>query len=109
MTLIMKHWTEGGTGVTNFSPDKFDLYKESVRLYGDPSLIVCDQAYPPAPPSYGGSLHWLKHKNTTTGYVHFDLSAFWELFRDIELGIKIGSYNPSDPIKAYDRAMKGIK
>lgn len=110
VVVIMKQWMSGGTGITNFRSDKFPIYREAVRRYGDPNLVIVDEAFPPGPGSYGGSLHDLRFRASPVYSLYnypsfFDLSAFWELFYQIE---NSGNTKTEDPSHAYDRAMKGI-
>jgi hypothetical protein len=98
--IIMKHWTEGGTGVTNFQPDRLPIFREAVRRYGDPTLIVLDEAMPPAPKNYGGSLHCVAMR--WSGML--DLSPFWCVYEEVANEGK--GRNAHD---AYDRAMGIVK
>ena len=95
-TLIFKSWDSGGTGITNFDLTMIELFREAVRQYGDPNLVVSDQPMPPM--TVGGSLH------DTTKVGIRNISTFWKIYNDLETrGWK------KDPAKDYDRAMKGIK
>ncbi len=86
MKIIMKHWTEGGTCVTNFTPDRLPIFQEAVRQYGNPDFIVIEEAIQPAPKDYGGSLH--------VGGGFRDISPFWDLYRELEaLGVNGIAYN----------------
>jgi hypothetical protein len=73
--IVLNHWTEGGTAITNISGD-FDLFEQAVREYNDPLLVMHDK---PTGRGLAGwrSLHYL-------GRPGKDLSAFWELVRCIE-------------------------
>jgi len=76
--LINEHWTNGGTGVTNFGEEEFNLYLETVEEFGDPNIVVSQERFgwtwgvmP------GGSLHHLTKKPG-------NLSEFWRFFDRIK-------------------------
>lgn len=86
--LIMRHWSEGGTGVTNFDKPNLPIYLEAIRRYGDRNLIVV-----PAPfiPSHFATLPasetaYLKEKYFSLHRFHRvgDLGAFWRIFESVE-------------------------
>ena len=96
MNIVYQQWTKGGTGITNFSMNEFDLYNEAVFRYGNKDIVVSTIPMPPLKPGQGGSLH-----NVGKGG---DMSAFWFVFKCV----KEGAYFPNkqdDPVKAYNRAM----
>lgn len=78
--IIMRHWREGGTGITNLSDDH-EVIAEAIRRYGDPNLVIHDQAWGPAAKDCPGwkSLHWLNRPETGC-----NLSAFWAIVRELE-------------------------
>lgn len=55
---ISRHCLEGGTFVTNFEGDDIWLYRDTVRAFGEPRLIVHDERKGSLWPT-GGSLHYL--------------------------------------------------
>ena len=77
-SLILKHWQEGGTVLTNVSQD-FDVYAEAVAEYnayaGKQVFVLHDM---PTPNGMAGSksLHYLGYRR--------DCSGFWDLVRAIE-------------------------
>lgn len=81
--IIFKHWTEGGTGVTNFELSQLDFYKKVVKEFGDSELVVVDKAFKTesgyTPCGYG-----LLHNLRDTGKI--DLSDFWALFYLLKKG-----------------------
>lgn len=66
------HWTNGGTGVTNFTEDMRPVYVEAVKRYGDKRLRVHAKSFGKGNQNYGGSLH--NHGERK------DLSDFWDIF-----------------------------
>jgi hypothetical protein len=73
--IILKHWTKGGTLVTNFSKEHLDIYAEAVKEYNSPHLVIAAPSSPHISGAMG--LHDLRGKQG-------DLSGFWELWRCIE-------------------------
>lgn len=72
--IVYKHWTSGGTGVTNFYPFWLPFYQKVTERYGNSDLVAVDRPIEPFP--FGdGSLHNLGER--------FDLSGFWRLFEDM--------------------------
>ena len=66
----LKHWTEGGNGVTNFKPEDTHLYAKAIDAHGDASLYIGE----PIPPCV---------KNDRALRVRGkpkDLSEFWIVF-----------------------------
>jgi hypothetical protein len=41
--LIFQSWTEGGTGITNFSREQEPIYREAINEYGDLNLVISEQ------------------------------------------------------------------
>jgi hypothetical protein len=66
------HWTNGGTGVTNFTEDMRPVYVEAVKRHGDPDIRVHEKSFGAGNENYGGSLH--NHGKRK------DLSPFWDVF-----------------------------
>ena len=75
-SLDMRHWTDGGTAVTNFSPRLTPIYEAALVEWGDDGLVICSVGMP----GYGqghirrdmSSLHDLKGGRC--------LSPFWRIF-----------------------------
>jgi hypothetical protein len=60
-SLSDKHWTEGGTAITNFGEECFPLYIEAIERFGDKNLVVSDERYGSSRGKQpGGSLHDLR-------------------------------------------------
>jgi len=77
-----KHWTEGGTFVTNFQLHRLPIFKEAIKRYGDDKIIACDYSESPAPRDYGGCLH--DTRTRSEGASTPCLSAFWKIFKEVE-------------------------
>ena len=72
--VVLRNWTEGGTGLTNFSRSQEPLYLAAIKEYGDPAFVIAH-----APCFAGGneiaedySLHRLGALETC--------SPFWDVF-----------------------------
>ena len=73
-----EHWTNGGTGLTNFVPEKFALYDEAVRSFGDPDFVVSrERMVGRGEEFHGGSLHYLKLPAKQDWET---IGAFWKNF-----------------------------
>ena len=76
MGLDFRHWTEGGTAITNFGPDEFDRYIEAIQRFGDRDLVVSDSRFGWTMGKLpGGSLHDIARRG--------DLSPFWRVFEKV--------------------------
>lgn len=58
-----EHWTNGGTGITKFDPERRPLYEAAIKESGRSDIWIV-----------GCELHSSSH----------DLSDFWEVFRRLE-------------------------
>lgn len=70
----MKHWGEGGLGITNFDIEELPLYEDAIKLYGDPTLFISENIMVPECfliPENERCLCCTEWK---------DLSAFWRIF-----------------------------
>lgn len=78
---LQEHWTNGGTGVTNFTEDRRAVYVEAVRRHGDPDLWVAPHAFGSGNEGYGGSLHCKVNK---------PLSDYWRTHEQVakEMGME---------------------
>jgi hypothetical protein len=70
--MTISHFTEGGTGVTNFDIEQKEIYESAVKEYGDDNIYI-------GPPfgrlkSHGNYLAL----HAPTDYK--DLSKFWRIF-----------------------------
>lgn len=57
-----RHWTNGGTGITNFSPKDLPQYIAAIRYHGDKSFYV--SSLPLEGTNWGYSLHCQPFKDT---------------------------------------------
>lgn len=78
-----EHWTNGGTGMTNFPAEHFPVYEEAVRRNGNDKFIVSStRMLGRGRNSHGGSLHYLgirqceEHANAC--------EAFWKTFDEVK-------------------------
>jgi hypothetical protein len=67
------HWTEGGTGLTNFDPNHAPIYLAAIRKHGDRNLKVSSRPMVGRAIPTDYSLHYLGDRP--------DLSQFWRVFR----------------------------
>ena len=67
--LDSRHWTNGGTFVTNIGADRMPVLREAVHRFGDNKIVLLEESQEPAPADYGGCLHHLERG---------DLSDFWD-------------------------------
>lgn len=74
LPFLHGHLHEGGTGVTNFSPDEAYLYREAIRRHGDFRLAVLEADF--MDHTYKG--HWSLHQ--LGGDKWTVLPAFWPVF-----------------------------
>lgn len=90
---ILKHWTENGTGVTNFLIKDLTLYEMAVFQNGDKDLVIVKESID----GHGGyySLHCL------TGYK--DISGFWRVFDKLKKENTWPKYVISDSLKYDDK------
>jgi hypothetical protein len=77
------HWTDGGTGVTNFDKKNRARYERAVEIYGDKNLVICDLPLPfqgqAEPCAYGVSKYHSLH------HLHMgDLSLFWRIYNGLK-------------------------
>ena len=71
------HFTQGGTGVTNFSDEDLDVYEAAISIYGDPTIIIGEPMICANGKIYHNyALHHLEPIR--------DLSDFWDVFDQIE-------------------------
>ena len=77
--IIHRNWTEGGTGLTNFSPNDEPLYLAAIAAHGDPNYVISHYACDAPIHAYGSySLHRLDIKDSSRSS-----SAFWEIFTSL--------------------------
>lgn len=67
-SLVMRHWTNGGTGITNFPKHELENYRKALDVSKREDLIVCSVGFS-IPSSLGisntqESLHQIGHKDT---------------------------------------------
>lgn len=80
--IILSHWTQGGTGLTNFRPSELPRFEEALKRYGREGIVICSK-----PMRCNGnecptdhSLHLLRECEAN---VVCDASDFWEHFKQI--------------------------
>lgn len=73
--IILAHWMEGGTGLTNFPIEQLAIYLETVKRFGSDDFVIVNDPLPPQVHGHGCSLHHL---------VRGDCSQFWECFREVK-------------------------
>jgi len=80
--IDLKHWTDGGTGVTNFEENEMPLYEKAIKRFGDTELVVSDKPIEAKVPykillkMKLCSFHNLKENH--------DLSDFWKVFKQVK-------------------------
>lgn len=83
MNRVSEHWTRGGTGLTNFPPEDFPRYRETVARLGSVHFEVSEGRMTGlgsrAP---GGSLHYLGDIHSEEG--RQEISRFWMVFEDVK-------------------------
>jgi hypothetical protein len=77
--LPIGHWTNGGTGITNFSKERVPLYEKAVELY---NRYFNDELWIESGPMAGThcdgySLHAKRFR---------DISEFWDIFYALKEG-----------------------
>lgn len=82
--LIMRHWTLGGTGITNFSKREVDDYKKALDASKREDLIICSVGF--ATPS---SLKISNCQCSLHGIGHEDTSSFFDELDKIKQSKKI--------------------
>jgi len=70
------HWTEGGTGVTNFNSLDEPQYLKAIELYGDPDIFIIHAPFIGRGTDKDYSLHDAKKLIKGSRC----LSAFWNVF-----------------------------
>lgn len=75
--IVSPSWTAGGTGVTNFGPERVSLYLDAIEQYGDENLFVSDVSMENRFPDTF-SLHDLNKKRQR------GLDAFWHVFDNLK-------------------------
>ena len=71
--VLSAHWTDGGTGLTNFDPEDLPIYQEAIRRHGSKNFFISNHPMLGFLKTSGMSLH--RHE---TG----DASDFWATFRE---------------------------
>ena len=75
------HFTEGGTGVTNFHKRQHQVYYEAIFEYGDSNLFIGK----PIPPLHDDK-NWFALRRKTRNN---DLSEFWKVFDKVNERINL--------------------
>lgn len=78
-----EHWTNGGTGLTNFGPDQFPIFREAVKRLGSDKFVVSEaRMVGMGEKCEGGSLHYLGDIRTPAGSM--EVNGYWAVFNEIE-------------------------
>lgn len=72
--LTLGHKHDGGTGITNFSKDQVDIYREAIRLHGDPALVASERDFSE------GHEHLFSLHDLSAEKREFGLGEFWNVF-----------------------------
>ncbi len=71
--MINEHWTNGGTGLTNFNPSDEQRYLDAIKAHGDTAYVVVKSSMGNKWPNMY-SLHFLNvHKSQGS-------KDFWDTF-----------------------------
>lgn len=78
--VVLKHWTDDGTGITNFDKPKLAKYGKAIKAYGDTNMVVVDE---PMPAGNTSCRKWMKETMHSLHRLNgqTDLSEFWRIFR----------------------------
>lgn len=86
--LKSKHWMDGGTGLTNFSPEDFPRYMESVARFGGEKFVVStERMIGRGEDSEGGSLHYRGDIRSEEG--KNEVHEFWAVFEQVTEALKL--------------------
>jgi hypothetical protein len=72
MNKIYGHFSNGGTGLTNFDKEELPLYEAAIAECGDPDFFISDEPMPGTPLRNSYSLHYKGSKEK--------LKYFWDIF-----------------------------
>lgn len=72
--IRMPHWTNRGTGLTNFRPEMENIYLAAIEALGSPNYVIVREPMQGSPAKGYYSLHQLKRE---------DASSFWRKFREV--------------------------
>ena len=74
-TVISEHWTDGGTGITNFGQDRLLTFIKAINIFGDDSIFI--SCLP-----MKGFTHdcFSLHRNDE----FMNLNEFWEVVRSLD-------------------------
>lgn len=85
--LKSEHWTNDGTGLTNFGPEDFDRYNEAVSRYGSDKFVVStERMIGRGEGMAGGSLHYKGDLRSAEG--QDDVHRFWIIFDQVTQALK---------------------
>jgi hypothetical protein len=79
-SIISPHWTQGGSGITNFEPEDLPLYEAAIKEFGCPSLVLSDK--PMDGKNYGFAMYSLHDLRRSVQSL--DISEFWKTFRRLQ-------------------------
>lgn len=85
MKYAAAHWTNGGTGLTNFDPSEVEAYEAAIKEHGDPDFFIERlPMYPSDILPFEGDFSLHCHSRKDTG-------EFFRVLRRVKLA------NPSTP------------
>jgi len=72
--LVMRHWTSGGTGITNFDKHELNNYQKALEKSKREDLIVCSVGFPVINKNskLQGSLHGIGFEDTSSFFNELD-------------------------------------
>ena len=87
MRHLSQHWTNGGTGLTNFPPEDFQRFQKAVDRFGSDKFLVSeDRMIGRGAEIEGGSLHYLGPFRTEAG--NEEIHKFWRVFDAVTAELK---------------------
>ena len=82
-----EHWADGGTGLTNFPPEDFPRYRESVNRFGGGKFLVSEERMIGRGENCdGGSLHYFGDMRSEDGLQ--EVGRFWRVFEAVTEELK---------------------
>lgn len=104
--FVLGHRHEGGTGITNFLPDRAAIYREAIRRFGSPYLAVMDADFQ----DHGHKGHCSLHQ--IGGDAYEVLPMFWPVYDALKAEVEAirGSDTKAvELLNAYDSDQRKLK
>lgn len=99
MQVICKHWTVGGTGITNFDIEDIEIFEKACKEFNDPETFVVKQ--PCISNDFQeNSINYLFENYYSLHSSQRDLSEFWKIQRRIKTNIEDDSILDVEEINA---------